>query len=123
MSDEQFLEVAGLDGPARRRVAYDLWKLGQSQNEVHIVETLSQAKAVATPSSVGLALGLLIDMSHSCWDFDVQANAERLCEYLGTERQVLLVGSPKCKAFVDLQSMDRRDPKFSKTEQGLWFSA
>ena len=33
---------------------------------------------------------------------------------------MLLVGSPKCKAFTDLRSMDRRDPKFSKTlEAGL----
>ena len=41
VSDEQFLEVAGLDGLARRRVAYDLLKLGQSQNDVHIAETFS----------------------------------------------------------------------------------
>ena len=55
-------------------------------------------------------------MSRSCWALDVQANAERLCEYLQTERPVHSVGSPKCRqAFMDLQSMDRRDPKFSKT--------
>ena len=44
--DEQFLEVAGLDGPTRRRVACDLLKLGQSQNDVHIVETFWQPKTV-----------------------------------------------------------------------------
>ena len=105
VSDEQFLEVAGLDGPARSRVAYDLLLLWQSQNDVHIAETFSQPKT----------LELLFDMSRSCWDLDVQANAERLCEHLRTERPVLLVGSPKCEAFMGLQSMHRRDPKFSKT--------
>ena len=79
-------------------------------------------------------------MSRSCWDLDVQANAERLCEYLRIERPVLKVGSTKCRAFMDLRSMNRRDPKFSKTleagmshlkslmaiyhwqnEQGRWF--
>ena len=64
------------------------------------------------------------------------------CEYLQTERPVLSVGSPKCKAFMDLQSMNLRDPKFSKileaelshpkslmaiyhwqSEQGRWFFA
>ena len=74
-----------------------------------------------------------------CWGLDVQANAERLCESLRTERPVLSVGSPECKAFMDL---NRRDPKFFKTleaalshvmslmeinhwqsEQGRWFSA
>ena len=44
LSDEPFLEVAGLDGPARRRVAYDLLKLAQSQNDVHLAETSSQPK-------------------------------------------------------------------------------
>ena len=46
---------------------------------------------------------------------DVQANAERVCEYLQSERPVLSVGLPTCKAFMDLQSMNRRDPKFQKT--------
>ena len=73
--DEQFLEVAGLDGFARCRVAHALLKL--------------------------------FDMSRSCWHLDVQANAERLCDDLRTERPVLLLGSPKCKAFTDLRSMDR----------------
>ena len=36
IADEQFLEVAGLDGPARSRGAYDLLKLEQSQNDIHI---------------------------------------------------------------------------------------
>ena len=44
----------------------------------------------------------------------------RLYEYLQTERPVLLVGSPKCKLLVDLQSMDQRDPKFQRfLEAGL----
>ena len=79
--DKQFLEVAGLDGPARCRVAYDLLKLVQSQKDVHIAETFSQAKTAVTRSRVGLTPGLLFDMSRSCWDLDVQANAERLCEH------------------------------------------
>ena len=80
--DEQFLEVAGLDGPARCRVACDLSKLEQSQNGVHTAETFSQPKTAVTPSRVGLTPGLLCDMSRSCWDLDVQANAERFCDYL-----------------------------------------
>ena len=59
-------------------------------------------------------------MSRSCPDLDVQVNAERLCEYLRTERPVLLVGSPKCDVSMDLQSLNRRDQKFQKTlEAGL----
>ena len=96
VSDEQFLEVVGLDGPARRRVASDLSKLGKSQNDVHIEETFSQPKTVATSSRMGLTPGLLFDRPRSCWDLDVRTNAERLCEHLQTERQVLSVGSPQC---------------------------
>ena len=66
VSDEQFLEVVGLNGRARSRAAYDLWKLGQSQNDIHIAETSSQPKRVATPSRMGLTPGLLFDMSRSC---------------------------------------------------------
>ena len=57
------MEVAGLDGLARKRVACDLLKLGQSQNDLHIAKTLSQPKTVATPSRMGLTPGLLFDMS------------------------------------------------------------
>ena len=89
IADEQFLEVAGLDGPARSRVACDLLKLEQSQNDVHIAETFSQPRTAATPNRMGLTPGLLFDMSRSCWDLDAQTNVERLCEYLRTERPVL----------------------------------
>ena len=53
-SDELFLEVAGLEGPARSRVAHDLLKLEQSQNDIRIAETFSQPKTVTTPSRMGL---------------------------------------------------------------------
>ena len=66
--DEQFLEVADLDGPARCRVAYDLLKLGQNQNDVHIARTFCQPKTAVAPSRMGLTPGLLFDMSRSCWD-------------------------------------------------------
>ena len=44
VSDEQFLEVAGLDGPARSQVADDLLKLGPSVHDIHVVEIFGQAK-------------------------------------------------------------------------------
>ena len=101
VSDEQFLEVAGFVGLARSREAYDLLKLGQSLNDIHVAEIFSQPKTVATPSRAGLTPGLIFDMSRNCWDSDVQANAESLREYLQTERPVLLIESLKCKAFMD----------------------
>ena len=114
MSDEQFLEVAGLDGSARSRAVYDLLQLVQSVNDMHVAEIFSQPKTVATSSRLGLTHGLLFDMSRSCWNLDVRTNAERLCECLQTERPVLLLGSTTCTAFIDLQSVDRRDPKFQR---------
>ena len=78
--DEQFLKVAGLDGPARCRVAYDLLKLGQSQNDVHIAEIFSQPKTGAAPGRMGLTHGLLFDMSCSCWDLDVEAKCRAFVE-------------------------------------------
>ena len=44
VSDEQFLEVAGVDGPARSLVTRDSLKLVQSQNDIHIAEASSQPK-------------------------------------------------------------------------------
>ena len=76
---------------------------------------------MATASRMGLTSGF--DLRHvtqllGTWMFS--ANAERLCDYV---RPVLLVGSPKN---MDLQSVDRRNPKFQRTlqtwsEQGRWF--
>ena len=87
----------------------------QSLNDIHVAVMFRQPKTVATLSRMGLTLGLIFDASRSCWDLDVQANAERLCEYLQTERLVLSVGSLKCKAFMDLQLMDRRNPTSQQT--------
>ena len=39
--DEQFSEVAGLDRPARRRLACDLLKLEQSLNDNHVALSVS----------------------------------------------------------------------------------
>ena len=44
---------------------------------------------------MGLTLGLILHMSRSCWDLDVQAIAERLCEYLQTQRAVLVLSKLK----------------------------
>ena len=80
VSDEQFLEVAGagLDGPARSRVAHDSSQLEQSLNDIHVAEIFSQPKTVATSSRMGLTLGLIFDTSCSCLDLNVRTNTERL---------------------------------------------
>ena len=44
ITTEQFLEAVGLDEPARDRVAYDLLKLGPSQNDVHFAEILTNPR-------------------------------------------------------------------------------
>ena len=91
VSDEQVLEVAGLDGPARSRIVYDMLKLWQSLHDIHVAEIFSKPKTLATSSRMGLTHGLIFDMSRSC-----------------------------CEAFMDLQSMDPRDPKFHRIlEAGL----
>ena len=100
--DEQFLEVAGagLDGPARSRVAHDSSlahdssQLEQSLNDIHVAEIFSQPKTVATSSRMGLTPGWIFDMSCSYLDLNVRTNTERLREFLQTERPVLLVGPP-----------------------------
>ena len=114
VSDERFLEVPGLDGPARSGVVYDLLKLEQSLNDIHVAEIVSQPKTMATLSRTGLTHGLIFDMSRTCLDLDVQANSERQRGHLHTERPVLLIGWPKCEALKELHSLDRRDPKFQE---------
>ena len=44
----------------------------------------------------------------------VWTNTERLWKYLQTEKFVFLVGSPKYKAFVDMQSLDQRSTKITE---------
>ena len=61
VSDEQFLDVAGLDGPARSRVICELLKLEQTSNETHVAEIFSEPKTMATPSRMGLQPGLIFD--------------------------------------------------------------
>ena len=67
-SDEQFLDMAGLDKPTRSRVVYDRLKLEQSLNDIHVAEIFSQPNKVATASRMDLTPGLIFDMSRSCWD-------------------------------------------------------
>ena len=87
-------------------------KLGQDMNDIHVDEIFSQPKRMATANRFGLALGLVFDMSRSCWNLNDQVDTERLWKYLQTERPMLVVGSPKCKVYMEMQSMDQASPKF-----------
>ena len=89
--DEQFSEVAGLDRPARRRLACDLLKLEQSLNDNHVAEIFGQRKTMAMASRMGLTAGMASDMPRRCWDLNDGTNTERLCKYVQNERPVLLV--------------------------------
>ena len=66
--------LSQLEKQARGREDYDLFKLGQSLSDIHVMEIFS-TKTMAT-SRMDLTLGYL----------DVQANTERLRKYLHTER-------------------------------------
>ena len=57
-------------------------------------------------------------MSRSCTDLHVRTKTERWYKYLETEIHVLLVGLPTRKTIMDLQSRDRRNPKFQRTLEG-----
>ena len=76
VSDEQFLEAAGLDGPARNKIAYDLLNFGQSLNDVHVAEIVSQNRTAATSSRMGLTREVVFYMSRSCWDLNIRTNTE-----------------------------------------------
>ena len=106
------LEVAGLNGPARSRMAFDLLKReAKSEQHSHCIEFQSTQDSGHAKSH---GPDTWIDRRHVTQLLGFGRRTLNVFEYLQTERPVLLVGSPKCKAFVDLQSMNRRDPKFSK---------
>ena len=117
VSDEQFLKFAGLDEPARNRVAYDLLKLGQSLNYIHVAEIFSQPRTVATSSRMGLTPGLIFEMSRSCWDLDVRTNAESLCAYLQTERPVLLMDRQSARRSCQNESLEVADRNASQAKR------
>ena len=132
VSDEQFLEVAGLDGLARNRVTYDVLKLGQKKNHIHAAGKSSQPKAVATPSRTGLAPGLRSSTCHAVAATSMFRRTLNVCEYMRTERPVLSVGSLKVQGIRGFAIQQSTRPEVLqdglshlichwKSEQGLWF--
>ena len=57
-SDEQFLEVAGFDRAKCKNAQYDMKKLDQDLNDIHVAEMFSQPNGMTTASRMGLTDGL-----------------------------------------------------------------
>ena len=87
-------------------------KLGHRPEQHPRHRNLESAQSDGNCKSNGLILGLVFDVSRSCWNLNDQVDTERLWEQLHTERPMLVVGSPKGKAFREMQSVDQKNPKF-----------
>ena len=111
-SDELFFDVAGLDTAKCKNVRYHLIKMGQDLNNMLVAEIFSPT-VLATASRTELTPGLVFDMSRSCCNWKDQVDTECLWKYVHTERSMLVVGSPTCKAFMKVQSMDHTNLEFT----------
>ena len=118
LSNGRCLEELGFGCAERRQVQADLMKLGQ--HDVHVAEVFSPPRVTAMASRFGLTPGLAFDL-RTGWDLDQLDQRQKLWKYLKEERPMLIVGSPECKAFCKLQSLnDKTSPQYRRTlRQGL----
>ena len=85
-------------------------------NDVHVAEIFSPPRVTAETHRFGLSPGMALDI-RTGWNLDDPRKLKQLWEYLRTERPMLIIGSPECKAFSSLQSLNRDSPNFKRTLQ------
>ena len=88
----------------------DLMKFGQDLNTIHVAEILSQPNVMATVRPLGLTRGL--GFRHVAQLLEPERSSGHrafLDVFARTERPMLVGGSPKCKAFMEMQLMGQTD--------------
>ena len=80
--------------------------------EFHITEVYSPPRVNAMAQECGLIPGFSLDLTTvdpddgRPWDFNCQDKADKAEELIRTKRPLLLIGSPMCAAFSQLQTMN-----------------
>ena len=80
--------------------------LGTAIEQVHVSEVFSPPRCIAVASRFGLNPGLAFDL-RTGRDLNDRDHLAELWDYLATERPLLVVGSPECTAFSNLQYLNR----------------
>ena len=87
-----------------------------------IAEIFGPGRFTSRASSYGLEPGLAMDL-RTGYDFRAHVDREQAREQLRHDRPVLLVGSPTCKAFSQIQSLNdqTRPSQVASWEEGIEF--
>ena len=87
-------------------------KLGQDMNNVHVDEIFSQPQMMAAANRIGLAFGLGFRHVAQLLEPERSSGHSAFVEVLADRDRCLLLDSPKCKVFMEMQFLDQASPKF-----------
>ena len=109
--EERCLDKLGFDSGTRREALQLVKRLGAG---CHVSEVFCPPRFTAMAHRYGLTPGLAFDL-RSGWDLDDPQAQKAVWEHLRTERPLLVVGSPECKAFSALHNLNPDSPKYRAT--------
>ena len=111
-TETEILDALQLESGTQREVLGMLEALGAGT--VHVAEIFCPPRFTASAKRFGLLPGMAMDLKNG-WNLDDPKQVEEAWTYLRTARPYLLVGSPECKAFSALQTLNKRDAKYYET--------
>ena len=74
-------------------------------NQLHVVEMYSPPRVTLEARKFGLKAGEALDLTNG-WDFTRRYHQERAEKYIEVEKPLVLIGSPPCTPFSQLQSLN-----------------
>ena len=78
----------------------------------HVSEIYSKPRVTSMAEKMGLVSGMALDLTTvdpddgKPWDFNIKDKRDKALKLLFTRRSLLLIGSPMCAAFSQLQNMN-----------------
>ncbi len=77
---------------------------------VDVTELYSPERVVQVARNMGLKGGLSFDLTNG-WDFNLQTDRDAAWNYIVTNRPLMVIGSPMCTLFSQLQNLRKISPE------------
>ena len=86
---------------------------------VDVCEVFSPPRVTAEAARFGMSAGDAMDLTTG-WDFNIPEHRQKAEQYVDQEKPLVLIGSPPCVAFSQLQSLiPESENKARKLEEGI----
>ena len=98
--------------PGRPGSSTDMIALFKGLNIIDIAEVFSPPRVVKQGEKIGLTAGTSMDLLTG-WNFELKEDRDRAVKYIRENKPKLVIGSPPCTYFSNLQELNKHNQRFN----------